>query len=172
MELHSVLKNLREQTRWVALSTARTPSRIVSEKNYFIPIRDEHAVVRQLLAETKHAKLLLKTDHPAAYKAYKRCKKIRRKRPYLRSKKTQKLLRVELGMPPGRLNTNICWQNLERRRVLSWMAMQTVRGSGTNVMPVQTARRPTLARVILYQRSKVYAPPEATTLVTGPQVFN
>jgi hypothetical protein len=36
-------------------------------ENDVIPAREERATVRQLLANTKHAKLLLKTDQPAAH---------------------------------------------------------------------------------------------------------
>ena len=36
-------------------------------ENDVIPTREERAAVRQLLAETKHAKLVLKTAQPAAY---------------------------------------------------------------------------------------------------------
>ena len=37
-------------------------------ENDVIRSRNERAAVRQLMAETKHAKLLLKTDQPVAYK--------------------------------------------------------------------------------------------------------
>ena len=62
---NSVLKYLREQTRWVALFHCKD---LVSfgdclRENDVIPAREE----RQQLAETKHAKLLLKMDQPAAY---------------------------------------------------------------------------------------------------------
>ena len=32
-----------------------------------IPSREQRALVRQQIAETKHAKLLLKTDQPVSY---------------------------------------------------------------------------------------------------------
>ena len=66
---NSVLKDLREQTRWVCLLHCK-------DRDYFedclrdndvIPSREQRALVRQQLAETKHAKLLLKTDQPVGY---------------------------------------------------------------------------------------------------------
>ena len=66
---NSVLKDLREQTRWVALFHCkdRDSFKDCLRENDVIPTRGERALVRQQLAETKHAKLLLKTDQPAAY---------------------------------------------------------------------------------------------------------
>lgn len=67
---NSVLKDLREQTRWVALfhTKDRDSYEDCLRENDVIGRREERATVRQLLAETKHAKLLLKTDQPACYK--------------------------------------------------------------------------------------------------------
>ena len=64
-----VPKDLREQTRWVALFHCkdRDSFKDCLRENGVIPTREERALVRQQLAETKHAKLLLKTDQPAAY---------------------------------------------------------------------------------------------------------
>ena len=66
---NSVLKDLREQTRWVALFHCK--DRYSFEdcllENDVIPTRKQRALVRKQLAERKHAKLLLKTDQPAAY---------------------------------------------------------------------------------------------------------
>ena len=65
---NSVLKDFREQTRWVALFHCKDrdsfdeclrENDIVSAEN--------PAVVRQQLSATKHARLLLKTDQPAKY---------------------------------------------------------------------------------------------------------
>ncbi|MCU7846332.1 MAG: hypothetical protein KZQ93_21055, partial [Candidatus Thiodiazotropha sp. (ex Monitilora ramsayi)] len=66
---NSVLKDLREQTRWVCLFHCKDRDSFVDclRENDVIPTREERALVRQQLAETKHAKLLLKTDQPAAY---------------------------------------------------------------------------------------------------------
>ena len=63
---NAVLKDLREQTRWMALFHCKDRDSL--RENDVIRSRDERAAVRQLLAETKHAKLLLKTDRPVAYK--------------------------------------------------------------------------------------------------------
>ena len=70
-----VLKDLREQTRWVALFHCKDRDSFEDclRENIVIPTREERALVRQQLAETKHAKLLLKTDQPAAYMVCKQC---------------------------------------------------------------------------------------------------
>ena len=67
---NSVLKDLREQTRWVALFYCKDRDFFEEclRENDVIPTRDERVAVRRLLAETKHTKLLLKTDQPTAYK--------------------------------------------------------------------------------------------------------
>lgn len=67
---NSVLKDLREQTRWVALFHCKDRDSFEDclRENDVIPSQEERAMVRQLLAETKHAKLILKTDQPTAYK--------------------------------------------------------------------------------------------------------
>ena len=69
-KFNSVLKDLREQTRWVALFHCKDRDSFEDciRENDVIPTPDERAVARQLLAKTKHAKLLLKTDQPSAYK--------------------------------------------------------------------------------------------------------
>ena len=66
---NSVLKDLREQTQWVALFHCKDRDSFEEclRENDVIPTREERAMVRQQLAETKHAKLLLKTTQPAAY---------------------------------------------------------------------------------------------------------
>ncbi|MCU7809098.1 MAG: hypothetical protein KZQ73_14705 [Candidatus Thiodiazotropha sp. (ex Semelilucina semeliformis)] len=66
---NAVSKDLREQTRWVCLFHCKDRDSFEDclRENDVIPTREERAAVRQLLAETKHAKLLLKTDQPAAY---------------------------------------------------------------------------------------------------------
>lgn len=69
---NSVLKDLREQTRWVALFHCKDRDSFEDclRENDVIPTREERGEVRKLLAETKHAKLLLKTDQPAAYQVF------------------------------------------------------------------------------------------------------
>ena len=66
---NSVLKDLREQTRWVALFHCKDRDSFEDclRENDVIQSKDERSAVRQLLAETKHAKLVLKTDQPTAY---------------------------------------------------------------------------------------------------------
>jgi hypothetical protein len=66
---NSVLKDLREQTRWVAIFHCKDRDSFQDclRENDVIPTLEERAVVRQQLAKTKHAKLLLKTDQPSAY---------------------------------------------------------------------------------------------------------
>lgn len=66
---NSVLKDLREQTRWVALFHCKDRDSYEEclRENDVISTREERALVRQQLAERKHAKLILKTDQPAAY---------------------------------------------------------------------------------------------------------
>jgi len=65
---NAVCKDLREQTKWVALFHCK-------DRFSFVDVLDENDVVlcelrtslRTRLAECKHAKFLLKTDQPAAY---------------------------------------------------------------------------------------------------------
>ena len=66
---NSVLKDLREQTRWVVLFHCKDRDSFDEclRENDIVP-PEERAIVRQQLAQTKHAKLLLKTDQPAAYR--------------------------------------------------------------------------------------------------------
>ena len=66
---NSVLKDLREQTRWVCLFHCKDRDSFEDclRENDVIPSREQRALVRQQLAETKHAKLLLKTDQPVGY---------------------------------------------------------------------------------------------------------
>ena len=63
---NSVLKDLREQTRWVALFRCKDRDSFEDclRENEVIPTREQRALARQQLAETKQAKLLLKTDRP------------------------------------------------------------------------------------------------------------
>ena len=65
----SVLKDLREQTRWVALYLCKDRDSFEDclRENDVIPSREQRALVRQQLAETKHSKLLLKTDQTFCY---------------------------------------------------------------------------------------------------------
>jgi hypothetical protein len=66
---NAVIKDLREQTRWVALFHCKDRDSFEEclRENDIVPPQ-ERTTVRQQLAQTKHAKLLLKTDQPAAYK--------------------------------------------------------------------------------------------------------
>lgn len=66
---NAVLKDLREQTCWVALFHCKDRDSFEEclRENDIVP-PEERAIVRQQLALTKHAKLLLKTDQPAVYR--------------------------------------------------------------------------------------------------------
>ena len=66
---NSVLKDLRDQTHWVCLFHCKDRDSFEDclRENDVIPSREQRALVRQQLAETKHAKLLLKTDQPVCY---------------------------------------------------------------------------------------------------------
>ena len=66
---NAVLKDLHEQTPWVCLFHCKDRDSFEDclRENYVIPTREQWALVQQQLAETKHAKLLLKTDQPAAH---------------------------------------------------------------------------------------------------------
>ena len=63
---NSVLKDLREQLRGVGLFHCKDRDSCLRE-NDVITTQEEQALVWQQLAERRHAKLLLKTDQPAAY---------------------------------------------------------------------------------------------------------
>ena len=67
---NSVLKDLREQTRWLALFHCKDHDSYEDclRENDVIGGREERIAVRQLLANNKHSKLVLKTDQPAGYK--------------------------------------------------------------------------------------------------------
>ena len=66
---NSVLTDVREQTRFVVLFHCKDRDSFEEclRENDVIHSREERAAVRQKLAETKHAKLLLKTDQPTDY---------------------------------------------------------------------------------------------------------
>ena len=66
---NAVLKDLREQTRWVCLFHCKNRDSFEDclRDDDVIPTREQRALVRQQLAERKDAKLLLKSDQPAAY---------------------------------------------------------------------------------------------------------
>ena len=65
---NSVLKDLREQTRWVALFHCKDRDSFEEclRENDVIP-NSERDIVRKRLAQTKHSKLILKTDQPSSY---------------------------------------------------------------------------------------------------------
>ena len=66
---NSILKDLREQTRSVCLFHCKDRDSFEDclRENDVTPTREQRELVRQQLAETKHTKLLLKTDQPAAH---------------------------------------------------------------------------------------------------------
>ena len=66
---NAVLKDLREQTLWVCSFHCKDRDSFdeACRENDVIPTREQRALVRQRLAERKHAKLLLKTYQPATY---------------------------------------------------------------------------------------------------------
>ena len=66
---NSGLKHLPEQTRGVAVFHCKDCDSFEDSlhENDAIPTREQRVMVRQQLAETKHAKLQLKTDQPTAY---------------------------------------------------------------------------------------------------------
>ena len=72
---NTVLKDLREQTRWVALFQCKDRDSFEDclRENDVIPTREQRALVRQQLAETRHAVLVLNTDQPALYGATQPC---------------------------------------------------------------------------------------------------
>ena len=65
---NAVLKDLREQTRWVALFHCKDRDSFEEclRENDIIPADDRHAV-RERLAQKKHAKLILNTSQPSSY---------------------------------------------------------------------------------------------------------
>lgn len=66
---NAVLKDLREQTQWVALFHCKDRDSFDEclRENDIIPT-EERSLVRGKLAQTKHAKLILKTTQPACYR--------------------------------------------------------------------------------------------------------
>ena len=66
---NSVLKDLREQTRWLALFHCKDRDSFEDclRENDVIPTKEERAQIKNQLAEKKHVKLILKTDQPTAY---------------------------------------------------------------------------------------------------------
>ena len=65
---NAVLKDLREQTRWVALFHCKDRDSFEEclRENDIIPADDRHAV-HERLAKKKHAKLILNTSQPSSY---------------------------------------------------------------------------------------------------------
>ena len=66
---NAVLKDLREQTQWVALFHCKDRDSFEEclRENDVIATREERNDIRRQLASTKHAKLVLKTTQPTAY---------------------------------------------------------------------------------------------------------
>ena len=67
---NSALKDLWEQTQWMALFHYKDCDSFVDclRENDVMPNWEEQQAVRGLLAEMKHSKLLLKMDQPTAYR--------------------------------------------------------------------------------------------------------
>ena len=67
---NSILKDLREQVKWVALFYCKDRDSFEEclRENDVIPTSEERAAARQLLSASKHAKILLKTDQPTGYR--------------------------------------------------------------------------------------------------------
>jgi len=65
---NAVCKDLREQTKWVALFHCKDRFSFADalDENDVVP-HELRTMLRTRLAERKHAKLLLKTDQPTAY---------------------------------------------------------------------------------------------------------
>ena len=65
---NSVLTDLREQVRWLALFHCKDRDSFEEalHKNNVIPISEKYQV-RKMLAETKHSLVIIKTDQPAGY---------------------------------------------------------------------------------------------------------
>ena len=66
---NAVLKDLREQTKWIALFHCKDRDSFEDclRENDVVPTKEERAHLRRELAKTRHAKLLLKTDQPTSY---------------------------------------------------------------------------------------------------------
>ena len=67
---NSVLKDLREQTQWLALFHCKDRDSFEDclKENDVIPTREERLAIKKQLSNTKHSKLLLKTTQPSCYK--------------------------------------------------------------------------------------------------------
>ena len=67
---NSVLKDLREQTQWLALFHCKDRDSFEDclRENDVIPTREERLAIKKQLSNTKHSKLLLKTTQPSCYK--------------------------------------------------------------------------------------------------------
>ena len=66
---NSVLKDLREQTKWIAVFHCKDRDSFedcLREENDVVPTREERTALRKLLSEAKHTKLILSTDQPVA----------------------------------------------------------------------------------------------------------
>ena len=70
---NSVLKDLREQTKWIAVFHCKDRDSFEDclRENDVVPTRKERTALRKLLSEAKHAKLILNTDQPVAYQLLK-----------------------------------------------------------------------------------------------------
>ena len=70
---NSVLKDLREQTKWSAVFHCKDRDSFEDclRENDVVPTREERTALRKLLSEAKHTKLILSTDQPVAYQLLK-----------------------------------------------------------------------------------------------------
>ena len=66
---NSVLKDLREQTKWVCIFYMKDRDSFDEclRENDVIPTREERQRIKEKLKEKKHRKLILRTDQPADY---------------------------------------------------------------------------------------------------------
>jgi len=67
---NSVLKDLREQTKWLCIFYTKDRDSFDNclRENDVIPTLEERNRMRKLLSETKHSKLILRTDQPTSYR--------------------------------------------------------------------------------------------------------
>ena len=67
---NSVLKDLREQTKWIAVFHCKDRDSFEDclRENDIVPTREERAALKKLLSEASHTKLILRTAQPVAYK--------------------------------------------------------------------------------------------------------
>ena len=70
---NAVLKDLREQTKWIAIFHCKDRDSFedcLQENDVISTKKRERAAFGQWLFKAKHAKLILKTDQPVAYQLF------------------------------------------------------------------------------------------------------